>query len=151
MTEARTYSLYTLAGIASARDSPVDSRGSPNSTILTHPSPGEGALKLTLPLELREPRKRLAEPEEPIGDVELVLRLLPALRQVQRPGGVGQGTAGLHKLRDADVDDTLTAGLGAADAEQAVDLTGSALASGPGEFVAEAILLPLALGGRAAT
>ena len=106
---------------------------------------------MTLPLELREPRKRLAEPEEPIGDVELVLRLLPALRQVQRPGGRDACLAGLDEFRDGDVDDSLAAGLGAADAEQAVDLTGSALASGPGEFVAEAILLPLALGGRAAT
>ena len=92
---------------------------------------------MTLALELREPGERLGEPEEPVGDVELVLRLLARRREVERPRRVRQRAAGLHQLGKADVDDALAAGLGAGDAEQAVDLAAGTLACGPGELVAE--------------
>jgi len=62
---SRTYSLYTPAGIASARDSPVDSRGSPISAIDTRRSPCEGATS-TLAGELRQPRQLFGDTEEPV-------------------------------------------------------------------------------------
>ena len=75
-----------------------------------------------------------------LRDVQLVLGLAAGLGQVQRPrapGATGDGAAGLHELRHGDVDDALTAGLGAGDADQAVDLAAGTLACGPGELVAE--------------
>ena len=74
-----------------------------------------------------------------LRDIQFVLSLLSGLREVERPAGapgVAQGAA--DQFGDGDVDDALTAGLGAADAEQAVDLTAGTLACGPGELVAEA-------------
>ena len=92
-------------------------------------------MKLTLPLELGEPRERLTQPEEPVGDIELVLGLLPGGGDVQRPGGRDARLAGLDELGDGDVDDALAAGLGAGNAEQAVDLAAGTLARGPGDLV----------------
>jgi hypothetical protein len=70
-----------------------------------------------------------------LRDVQLVLGLLPGTGDVQRPGGRDARLTRLDELRDGDVDDTLAAGLGAADAEQAVDLTAGTLARGPRELV----------------
>jgi len=78
-----------------------------------------------------------------LRDIELVLGLLPGAGDVQRPRGRDARLAGLDELGDGDVDDALAAGLGAGDAEQAVDLAAGTLARGPGELVAEAFLLPL--------
>ena len=94
-----------------------------------------------LALELREPRERLGQAEEPVGHVEPVLGLGPGTGDVERPGRADARLAGLDEFRQGDVDDTLAAGLGAGDAEQAVDLTAGALACGPGKLVAEAFLL----------
>ena len=69
--------------------------------------------------------------------IQFVFGLLPGAGDVQRPGGRDARLAGLDEFGDADVDDTLAAGLGAGDAEQAVDLAASALACGPGELVAK--------------
>ena len=90
---------------------------------------------MTLSLELRKPRKGLGQSEETVGDVELVLGLLARAGDVQRPRGRDARLAGLDELGDGDVDDALAAGLGAGDAEQAVDLAAGALACGPGELV----------------
>ena len=70
-------------------------------------------------------------------DVELVLGLGPGTGNVQRPRRPDAGLAGLDEFRDGDVDDALAAGLGAGDAEQAVDLAAGTLACGPRELVAE--------------
>ena len=100
---------------------------------------------MTLALELREPRQRLGQAEEPVGDIELVLGLLPGAGDVQRPGGRDARLSRLDELGDGDVDDALAAGLGAGDAEQAVDLTAGTLACGPGELVAEKGVVSLLL------
>ena len=139
---ARTYSLYTLPGTGNARDSPVATARVPR-TVRFSPADRSagGPRKLTLPLELGEPRQRLGQPEEPVGDVQLVLSLGASLREVDRPVGraaVDRVGRRLDELGDGDVDDTLTAGLGAGDTQQAVDLTGSALPGRAGELVAEA-------------
>ena len=67
--------------------------------------------------------------------VEPVLRLRPGLGDVERPGRADAGLAGLDEFGQGDVDDSLAAGLGAGDAEQAVDLAAGTLACGPGELV----------------
>src|SRR5512146_1268866 len=68
---------------------------------------------------------------------EAVLGLRPSGGKVQRPRAADAGLAGLDEFRQGDVDDTLTAGLGTGDAQEAVDLLGQALTRGPWEFVAE--------------
>ena len=90
-----------------------------------------------LALELGEPAEGFREPEEAVRHVELVLSLFSRPRDVQRPGGRDARLTRLDKLRDGDVDDTLAAGLGTGDAEQAVNLPAGTLACGPGELVAE--------------
>jgi len=61
---------------------------------------------------------------------------------VKRPGGTGDpGLAGLDEFRQGDVDDALAAGLGAGDAEQAVDGLGETLACRAGELVPEALFV----------
>ena len=94
---------------------------------------------MTLPLELGQPRERLGQAEEPVGHVEPVLGLLPSTRDVERPGRADARLAGLDEFRQGDVNDALAAGLGAADAEQAVDLLGQALTGRAGELVPEAM------------
>lgn len=96
-----------------------------------------GPRKLTLALELREPRQRLRQAEEPVGDIQLVLGLAPGGRDVQRPGGRDARLAGLDEFGNGNVDDTLTAGLGATNSQQAINLPGCTLTCGAREFVAE--------------
>jgi hypothetical protein len=69
--------------------------------------------------------------------IQLVLGLLARAGDVQRPGGRDARLARLDELGDGDVDDGLAAGLGAGDAEQAVDLTAGTLARRPRELVPE--------------
>lgn len=90
-----------------------------------------------LALELSEPRERFGQTEETVRNVQTVLRLTARTRDVQRPRAADAGLTGLDELGEADVDDSLTAGLGAADAEQAVDLLAEALTCGPRELVAK--------------
>lgn len=75
---------------------------------------------------------------------EAVLGLLPSTGDVERPGRADARLAGLDEFRQGDVDDSLAAGLGTGDAQEAVDLLAEALACGPRELVAEAVILLLA-------
>lgn len=83
--------------------------------------------------ELGEPAQGLREPEEPVGDIEGVLRLLPGRRDVVRPRSARQRAG--DQLGLGDVDDALAARLGAGDADETADLTGSALAGRSGQLV----------------
>ena len=91
----------------------------------------------SLAFKLGEPRERLGQSEKAIWNIELVFRLLSGAGDVKRPRGRDARLAGLDEFGNGDVNDTLTAGLGATNSQQAINLPGCALTCGAREFVAK--------------